>query len=408
MKNILISEIIKLVNCTKNMHIGDQSIVNGTGWHLYRGEYKIHTHSSEFYILYFDSAATTLNISAAKQYLSYNPKIDRKKVHVIFAASISSLQTLQEFKRDVGGYWEAKEYVFSLMRSELEDYRNHILDLMPEDYVEPPIGTPVGIPFTNLNPLLSFFDDDSKGRLGVVLAEPGQGKTYQARYLCAILAKKGNYPVFVSSEQWKTMSVSDLSSIWKTISHSFRFVGSPIDWIDGNEDFVIKLAIKAGLFQIIFDGFDEYMSIISRDSDVREVISNLLDSVENEGSKIIVTSREAFWKAEVGDSLSGDNQCSNIFMYSINPFDRNSMRKYYKKKFGSEKEIEVAMGIFNMLEKFNDVFIGRGFVMYLIAELVKKGTYDFIDIAGHAHGGIIRWLFEALCEREIGRQGLKF
>src|SRR5213078_3421210 len=98
------------------------------------------------------------------------------------------------------------------------------------------------------NPILSFLLDSdtdggsSSGKLGILLAEPGQGKTYMSHYLVSSISKmnKGLVPIMVDSSQWGTMSVEDQSSLAKTIAHSFRHFDATLGWVAGHEDVFLR------------------------------------------------------------------------------------------------------------------------------------------------------------------------
>lgn len=53
--------------------------------------------------------------------------------------------------------------------------------------------------------------------LDVLIAEPGQGKTYLSQYIAQRVARMGKIPLLVSSDQWVNMSESDLGSLAKRL-----------------------------------------------------------------------------------------------------------------------------------------------------------------------------------------------
>jgi Cdc6-like AAA superfamily ATPase len=150
---------------------------------------------------------------------------------------------------------------------ELQAYIEKLSDQAPSIHVDPRVEVPAGFARKIPNPLLSLMTDNApsieKGALAILLAEPGQGKTHLCRYLVAELAKTGItrqfVPLMVDSSQWDRMALDDQRSIWKTIVNSFRHFDSPIPWLEGHEDEFLRVALKAGLFRIIFDGLDEYL-----------------------------------------------------------------------------------------------------------------------------------------------------
>ena len=79
-----------------------------------------------------------------------------------------------------------------------------------------------------------------KGGISVLLAEPGQGKTYYATYLAQRLASSKKIPLLINSDQWLTMAQSDFASLWKTALHALRWHNAPITWADGAEEAFLR------------------------------------------------------------------------------------------------------------------------------------------------------------------------
>ncbi len=81
-----------------------------------------------------------------------------------------------------------------------------------------------------------------------------------SRHLVAVLAgSKVALPLMVDSSQWHTLPLEDQLSLPKTITHSFRHFNATIGWLEGHEDEFLRTTLKADIFRIIFDGFDEYI-----------------------------------------------------------------------------------------------------------------------------------------------------
>ena len=95
-------------------------------------------------------------------------------------------------------------------------------------------------------------------------------------------------PIIIDSTQWQSLTVEDLSSLSKTITHSFRHFNAPIGWIEGHEEEFLIVTLKAGMFRIVFDGFDEY--VLRNRGTVRpaEVLEALTKLADPTGARIVI------------------------------------------------------------------------------------------------------------------------
>src|SRR5690606_36538172 len=289
-----------------------------------------------------------------------------------------------------------------------DTYSSRLSDLAPQFYIDPKITTPIGAAKEAPNPLLNFFTDhlaikeDSKiGQIAVLLAEPGQGKTYMSQYLVAELLSRKAIPIYVQSDQWNQLAPQDLSSIWRTIVNSFRYFDAPIPWLFADEEQFIFTFMKSGLSTLVFDGFDEYVLKNKGRVTAREVFGSLKQLADEAGVAILITSRTSFWDSEI-DLSESELANQKVYRFEIVPFNTGKAEKYFKARFKSDPEkAERATNLFGQLQGHSKGFVGRGFVLNLIADLVKRdGDTRF---QGNRP---ISWLLEALCERETVRQQL--
>ncbi|PUB84862.1 MAG: hypothetical protein DBP02_07625 [gamma proteobacterium symbiont of Ctena orbiculata] len=413
MEGLEFTEIVSLLNHSRTTKLDPEPTKRSKGnWELYQGEYKVHLSTLTFNVLYLHSHATAESIKQARAQ-AFQPGVTQ----VVYAPSLDQRrQTHHEILKPEADtrFWTTKEYLASILREELDAYRERISQLEPKFYTEPPVRVPAGVNRKIPNPLYSLLTDPDfgslrdSGRLGIMLAEPGQGKTYMSQYLVAKLTglKKDIIPIYIDSNQWRSMSVDDLTSIWKTIAHSFRYFDTPIGWIEGCEDLFIKTTLKAGLFRIVFDGFDEYVLRNHGRVQAGDAIQALLELVNATGARIVVTSRTTFWESEirtteVDDELSSDKSAS---IFVIEPFERNHAENYFKNRLkGNDQKIKTALEIFTGLRVHGESFVGRGFVLNLIADLVSRNPTIRPDVGKQSP---IQWLMTAICEREQLRQEL--
>lgn len=378
-------------------------------WEYFEGKYRAHVVDVPFDVLYIFADATRESIKQARR-IAFKPN----ETFVVYAPSTKNLATLKsEFEKSARGFWSAPEYLASFMSNELDAYRKSLQKLLPAYYVAPGVQPPSGTTHRYPNPLEIFLTDprtiaeqEGVGSVAVVLAEAGHGKTYMCEWLVAKLAKSnyGVLPVFVSSSQWQRLRAEELSSLGTTIVSSFRELGTTIPWVDGQEDLFLKVALKAGLFRIVFDGFDEYVLRMPGEIAVADTLAAIATLASDTGTRVVVTSRTSFWDSEVPMSPDGQpivDNASNTYVYRLKPFDVNLARSYFELRFpGDSKKISRAVDMFRELSVDDPSFAGRGFVLLLVADLVISD-----EELGSAEKPLIR-LMRAHCERERKRQEL--
>ena len=238
-----------------------------------------------------------------------------------------------------------------------------------------------------------------------MLGEPGQGKTYMSKHLVSLLATSSDLvPIYIDSSQWQSMSRDDLGSLQKTIAHSFRHFEAPIAWLDGQEERFLRATLKADLFRVVFDGFDEYILRNEGRLSVTEALEELTELVRLTGARVVVTSRTSFWDSNVDENALPPEARNAI--YQICPFEVNEARRYFEERFKpnqGRRRSERAVSVYVPLSKRDPGFVGRGFVLKLIGDLVES---DQTVMAPQHSGATMDWLVRAFCDREEIRQDL--
>lgn len=412
MEALQFKEIRDLLNACNLAKIEDQPTQVEKGcWELYRGSYRAHVLDVPFEVLYFFADATRESVKrAAKSALVADEKF------VVYAPSAKAVQPLRGEFASARGFWSTSEYLASFMANELEAYRASLEKLSPLHYVDPIVQPPSGTHHRFPNPVGLFLSDpqttqerDGTGSVAVVLAEAGHGKTYMCEWLVAKLASlhTGVLPIYVSSTQWQRLRAEDLSSLGTTILSSFRALGTPISWVEGHEELFLRVALKAGLFRVVFDGFDEYVLRTPGGVSATDTLGALASLAAETGTRVVVTSRTSFWDAvapTLGDGSSGVPELGNVSVYRLSPFDANLARNYFRLRFPHENQkVERAVVTFNELSRDDPTFAGRGFVLLLIADLVESGAGE--TDADISEKPLIR-LMRAHCDRERRRQQL--
>lgn len=364
----------------------------------------------EFEILYLYADATKERTRGARTLISR--KSDKTKIRCVYAPSIT-MSVVDEVRALGVECISLADYFLTFLSQQTEVYIRKIQGLSSSDYIDPQIDTPAGFTRKSPNPVFGFMSTPEqsapRGDIAVLLGEPGQGKTHMSKYLAAGFTRRKIIPVYVHSEQWTKMQLEDLSSIWKAILASFRYFDAPISWAEGVEKDFVRVALRLGVIRLIFDGFDEFILWNRGTVDPRESLQELLGLADDTGTTLCITSRTSFWKAEIAEEETSIVGRERLYEFVIRPFDTNHARNYFKKRFGdSDSRVTTSVQLFERLKQdsSNDAmsFVGRGFFLSLIADLVSRGF-----IANQApNDGLTRlqWIMDALCQREQTRQKL--
>jgi Cdc6-like AAA superfamily ATPase len=416
MKPISFQEVAKLVNRISGTRIDIATPVTFVAdqYAVYGGAVSSSGFFFEFEILYLYAGATKDGLRDARLFI--DRKTDISRIRVVYAPSITP-SIIDDFKNLKVQCSSLADYFLSFMSQQTEAYISKIKALSFEDYIDPQIETPRGHNSKTPNPVLSFMltpePSTPVGEVAVLLGEPGQGKTHMSKYLAKKLIDRKHIPVYVHSEQWTRMQTEDLSSIWKTIVASFRYFDAPIGWAEGVEREFVRVSLRLGIFRLIFDGFDEFVLWNRGAIDPVESLQELINLADETGTTLCITSRTSFWKSEIEDAEENNSELNDtkpsIYTFTICPFDVNHAKNYFIKRFGEGAEdVTASVRLFERLKKdsSNDAisFVGRGFFLSLIADLVKRG-FD-ADHVGKPGQTRLQWIMQAMCQREQTRQQL--
>jgi len=403
MDRLRFADLIDLVNRTDFVFINPEPSRNEAGWAVHAAAYRVPMESFEFDILYIKSSATRDDVyMAAREHVGSQRD---GNIRVIHAPSTSAMRATirQVFAKRTKGVWEPREYLYSLIEPQVKKYRSALQ--RPKDYVSPPVELRSTHRFegtTDLVEMLTRAEESGTGSVEVLLAAPGQGKTYTSEHLAAELTKwRDLIPILVVSDHWKTMSPDDVSSIWKTIVRCFDFHGARIPWLAGSEEQFLRATLKADLCRIIVDGFDEYVLRNKPRVNAKDILRALVDMAADTGVKILVTSRTAFWDNAFDTETDVP---SNVRIHQIRPFTERHATKYFSARFNNAAvPIARAVNVFNDLCRENDEFAGRGFVLPLITDLVTRGDGN---ASRPSTADVAHWLFVEICNREARNQEL--
>lgn len=410
MEPLKFSDIADLLNCSRTTHITPHPVAHAAGhWELYEGEHRVHMETVPFKVLYLQSKAGMDEIRSAYS------RFRRDNPHVVYASSLDERSTshhkLLKLLGDSKKIWTTSDYLKSYFDKELDAYKTKLGDQLPEYYIEPALRVPAGMTRKTPNPLFSFLSDVTSlregetGEIAVLLADPGQGKTTTCQFLASKLCSTQVLPIYISSDQWRSIVPDDLGDLAKTIAHSFRHFGAPISWLEGSENKFLDVTLRAKLFRIVFDGFDEYVLQNSGRTTALETLKTLGSVVAQTGTRIVVTSRTTFWAAELEDGQGTDvsqTAGARVSVYRQEPFDTGKAHQYFKGRVDNQASVDKATQIYERLRSRHADLVGRGFVLNLLADLVERAP----GFAAEPTGEGLEWLMTQLCERERVRQTL--
>ncbi|EAU55932.1 NACHT domain-containing protein [Mariprofundus ferrooxydans] len=406
MEPIDFKEIAELLNNSNNIEFNPKPIKSdkNKSWDLYKGHYKIHGETLAFEVLYLHAKVTVESLNSA-----YQQAFTKDFTRVVYPASLDRrIKAHKEIFKEAKNLCTTKEYLSSFIAEELKNYSEKLKSRSPKFYINPNIDVPIGVTRKFPNPIIGALKDPREsGELIVLLAQPGQGKTFMSEYVVSKLAEsdKDFFPIYINSEQWATMGPAEIGSLWKTITHSFRHMETPIGWATGREDIFVQTTLRAGLFCIVFDGFDEYILQNHGRVNAIEIIKVLSELATETSARILVTSRSTFWESEIDSQLDNSNKKSIAFSeYKMRAFDPNLARSYFTNRLVNGRQVNMASEMFSRLYSQEDEFIGRGFTLSLIADLFSDPD-DIVPYDSTKHSPFM-WLMAALCEREQRRQDL--
>jgi hypothetical protein len=421
------NEVIELVNRAGVLDIDPRPLTNEAGrWSIFSGKVNIGRVRLRHNILYLMPG-----LSRRTELARAIKALDRLKdpAQIVYAdvlvedgrfPSLARHEDDEKYPR-LG----AREFFMSLAREQLATYLDNLKleNLKNEDlrdYVDPDlevvanghdIGDQTSIRDAILGPIKKYRHDPE---LSVLIAEPGQGKTYVCRYIAQRAASMGLIPLLVASDQWGNIPTTDLQSLWKVIVNAFQHYGAPIFWADGAEESFVRVAQKTGLFMIIFDAFDEYVLRASGSIAAPDVLNAFRELALSTSSHILLTSRTAFWESGSDEVFAGfRDEEFNARCFKIRPFDKRHARTYFGKRLATKPEyVDPAMAVFADLKRAQREgsvdFAGRGFLVYLIADMFLRGGHasEALDVATGGLDSPLDWVCERFCQREDRRQGL--
>jgi hypothetical protein len=249
---------------------------------------------------------------------------------------------------------------------------------------------------------------DIAGRIMVVCASAGVGKTTLARQLTVRLAqavqKNRVVPVYVEATHWGKLRIESVDELWEVIDNSLRNFSSNLRMSES----LFEHALRNGSLAFIFDGFDELCGHRVSQLKPRDVLDKLATIGRDSSAKILLTTRTLYWDAEINDPPE------NCHILELAPFNTQQAKGYFDKYFSKDRRLwDQAVSLYSQLIESNKPptlggprlqFVNLPLCVGMIAECVRLGGTT--SIKAQAGKGLIRDVLLQICEREQARKNL--
>lgn len=293
------------------------------------------------------------------------------------------------------------------------------LDIVADEHFIPPSDSEGSDVMTTLNDYMTGKYRNDDGKLMVISAGAGVGKTTVSRTLFRKLAETASrtktIPIYVEAQHWKNQLRAD-SSFYDVICNSLALLDAkPLP-----EDIFFH-ALRKGYLSFIFDGFDELCSYQYDSFDPIEVLGQLRISERESEARVLITTRSGFWKARVEDDIE---DTSGISITSLVPFNTQQSRGYFRKVFGQgtdkyklaetlHKALRDSTHPLDHTGSIRDEVFNLPFCVRVLADYVQDGGQHFDNLGtkeqpSDFENGLLNFyrLLLAICERERTRQRL--
>ena len=308
------------------------------------------------------------------------------------------------------------DLVWEVLEDSFSEYLKHLEDDVPvEEHFISPRARDREIGDNLLPNLLNYLkgrsDIGDTGKLIVLSANAGVGKTTLARRLIHNLAKQissaKTIPIYVEAQHWQKLKISSVHSLWDVIDNSLRMFSNT--HLQLNEELFLH-ALRQGYFSFIFDGFDELCSQGTAQFDPSSVLEELCEVVKSDESeaRILLTTRTLFWDAQISKVPD------NVKVWFLEAFNVQQAKHYFRSVFGqSTPESKAAQALYSELRNQAVPRERTGFVrdQFVNLPLCVRMVVDYVRGGGSllhtkSKEPVLMNFLLAICEREIHRQGM--
>jgi hypothetical protein len=217
--------------------------------------------------------------------------------------------------------------------------------------------------------LKEWFKSDNEPLL-VIKGMGGIGKTTVIKFFLDNLYKeyknKNLNILFINSHEiiddiMKNKEINDLYDFYNTIADINQIT-------ERFNKKLLQLSIDNGNMIIVLDGLDEVIAKMGSKFNVSNFIKSIYDDYSENlaKTKIIITCRDYFWDKQ---------QFSNIQTMSLNPFNEEMAKKYFKQFFDNDKRILEALGIAKKFVLDSNDKDQVSYVPYVL-DMIKENAFD--------------------------------
>ena len=296
----------------------------------------------------------------------------------------------------------------------MERFQKGMEDLMRGIYYVEPSLSDGGVSTEYLGSFLSGKAAEDEGII-IVQGEAMFGKTTLAASVARDLSRNWKQsrvvPVLLGGQTtWRELAemsrVREITSLWDILSLVLMQGASVNEGLPLRKEDLFKRIMQQGYVALIFDGFDELPKVGEGRISPRDNFEWLSSVASDSSARILVTTRPAFWKREVGDAAGHK-------LLSLASFDKNKAYEYFDKYFepiqeGGDKAAKAKnmyqglLGGISSGAKENSFFKLPDCVR-MIADYVKNdGTVPLTG--GNDQQSMVRGFLMQILERERRRQ----
>ena len=379
--------------------------------------------------IYLKSRCTQKGANLAVRYLRAPP--DPTKNYVVKAASLDNQTVLGIIKNRVGSLLSHEDLIWQQFGSVFDPYLTHLSETMAPapNFMQPRLKEPGQHGDEALPPISRYMrgvDSGDDGRVRILSAHAGVGKTTLARHLVRDLVKgrksSGVVPIFVEAHHWEHLNLGEVNGLWGSIKnsldvndHLWGIIKNSLDVNDHTHECSRRLsadlfrhALRQGYLSFVFDGFDELCGS-DDDFDAGRVLQELAEMVRESEARVLVTTRTLFWEAQIHAPPE------NVLVWTLDSFNSQQAHGYFRKKFGqSSAKTKHAESLYNSLRResqrprektgsIRDQFVNLPLCVRMLADLVDDSQTGPVTIPPRPGESFLQRVLRGFCEREIKR-----
>ena len=370
--------------------------------------------------IYLKSRCTQKGAQRAVSYLRAPP--DPAKSYVVKAASLHSQTVLGIIERAADSLLSHEDLIWQQFGSVFDPYLTHLSETMAlaPYFMQPRLKRPRGPGQRDdeaLPPIRSYMrgvDPGDNGRVRVLSAHAGVGKTTLARHLVRDLVERHEssrvVPIFVEAHHWERLTLGEVDGLWGIIKNSLDVNDQTHECSRRLSADLFRHALRQGYLSFVFDGFDELCG--SDDFDAGGVLQELAEMVRESEARVLVTTRTLFWEAQI------HAQPENVLVWTLDSFNPQQAHGYFREQFGQNSaKTKHAESLYSSLRResqqppertgsVTDQFVNLPLCIRMIADLVEDSQTESVTIPPRSDESFLQRVLHGFCEREIKRIGI--